>query len=79
MDINKFKKFVKIGYCIKRCCGECAHRNFEKKSLWGSCMLHKYDHMDTTDYKTNMSIFLFGSYEDFKIDDGMFDKFNDFV
>jgi hypothetical protein len=81
MDENKLKKLKEIEYSINICCGICEDGKFEKGSLWGTCNKYKYKHLKHTESERNMSIFIFGSCPESRLDSktgGILDKFNEF-
>ena len=44
-DANKFAKLRQIGYTIRPTCGLCKHGSFAGPSDWGTCLLHRYEHL----------------------------------
>lgn len=56
MDENKRKKLKQIGYTIKRCCMNCENSRFSPIRSWGTCSLHKYNHLKHSVQERDLSI-----------------------
>jgi hypothetical protein len=61
MDQNKLAKLKSIDYAIEKCCGLCLHGNFREKTHWGTCDVHKYEHLKHSESNRELSIYYFGS------------------
>lgn len=66
MDANKLKKLKEVGYTIQQACTLCKHSTFPHKSKWGTCDKLTYDHLKHSDSKRHLSIYAFGTCEEFE-------------
>lgn len=59
MDNNKLIMLRAIGYKVNKCCGLCKHGTFPNNN-WGTCKIHKYEHLKHTGEARELSINKFG-------------------
>jgi len=77
MDANKLAKLQKIDYQVCKVCGLCLHSNFPN-SEWGTCGLHKYDHLKHSETTRELSIHKFGSCKHFELNESMVNNLGTF-
>jgi len=60
MDANKLQVLRALDFKEIRCCGNCAAGNFTGNALFGTCKLHKYNHLKHSDSDRELSIYRYG-------------------
>ena len=67
-DGNKFAKLREIGYTLPITCGLCVMGEFPDRGDWGTCKIHRYQHLKHTGESRGVSIHRGGSCADAEVD-----------